>query len=265
MNWIEAIFLAIIEGLTEFLPVSSTGHLILASSFMGIASQPFTKTFTVAIQLGAILSVVVLYWKRFFESFAIYSKLFVAIIPTGIIVLLTGKYVDRVLDRIDVVGFALLLGGILLVFVDNWFADNEKNGDGEVNYRLAFVIGSFQCLAVMLPGLSRSAATIIGGLTQKLNRKTAAEFSFLLAVPTMFAATCYKIFEFYQQGHSFSGTDLSNLWIGNIGAFVVAWLAIRFFINYLSRNGFKVFGYYRIAIGVIILALYYSGFEFSLV
>ena len=262
MSLIEAIILAIIEGLTEFLPISSTGHMIIASSVMGIAGQGYTKTFTVAIQFGAILSVVAMYRKRFFQSIQFYIVLFIAFVPSAIFGLLLGPYIDAVLDRVDVVGYALLIGGLVLLFVDNWFKQNEQTGSTEVGYKQGFLIGCFQCLAILLPGLSRSAATIIGGLTQKLNRKTAAEFSFFLAVPTMFAATVYKLLKFFLDGNAFGSEQISLLIAGNVVAFIVAWVAIRSFINFLNKHGFKIFGYYRIVVGIIILILYYSGYQF---
>src|SRR5688572_2263193 len=188
----EAIILAIIEGLTEFLPVSSTGHMIIGSSLMGIAADPFTKMFTVAIQFGAILSVVVLYWKRFFQSLDFYFKLFIAFLPAAIAGFLFNDAIDSLLERVDVVGYTLLAGGIFFLFVDKIFAGNETSSK-DVTYPSALKIGAFQIIA-MIPGVSRSAATIIGGLSQKLNKRTAAEFSFFLAVPTMFAATAYKLF-----------------------------------------------------------------------
>ena len=264
MSLIEAIILAIIEGLTEFLPISSTGHMIVASSVMGIASEEFTKTFIVAIQLGAILAVLVLYWKRFFQSIEFYIILFVAFLPSAVFGLLLGPFIDQVLDRVDVVGFALLLGGIILLFVDKWFIRNEQETSTKVSFKQAFIVGCFQCLAILLPGLSRSASTIIGGLTQKLNRKTAAEFSFFLAVPTMVAATTYKLFKFFRSGNSFGADEISLLLVGNVIAFIVAWIAIRSFINFLNQHGFKFFGYYRILVGSIILVLYYTGYQFSI-
>lgn len=262
MSWFEAVILAIIEGLTEFLPISSTGHMIVASSAMGIASQDFTKLFTVCIQLGAILSVMVIYWKRFLQSFQFYLILFVAFLPAVFFGLLLGDWIDAVLERVDVVGYALLVGGIFLLYVDKLFAENETHPQTEIKFKNAFFIGLFQCLAILLPGVSRSAASIIGGLTQKLNRKTAAEFSFLLAVPTMFAATAYKLLKAFTQGVQFSNQEITLLLVGNVVAFVVAWLAIRSFISYLSMHGFKMFGYYRIVAGIIILVLYYSGYSF---
>lgn len=264
MSLIEAVILAIIEGITEFLPISSTGHMIIASSVMGIASEGFTKTFTIAIQLGAILSVMVIYWRRFLQTLRFYIILFIAFIPAVFFGLLLGDWIDSVLERVDVVGYALLLGGIFLLFVDGIFAGNESNPGQEISSKNAFLIGLFQCIAILLPGISRSAASIIGGLTQKLDRKTAAEFSFLLAVPTMFAATAYKLLKSYLSGIEFSGNQINLLIVGNVVAFIVAWIAIRSFIGFLTKHGFKVFGYYRIAVGLIILILYYSGYSFTM-
>jgi undecaprenyl-diphosphatase len=262
MTYIEAIIIAIIEGLSEFLPVSSTGHIIVASSVLGIQHESFTKLFTVVIQLGAILSVVVLYWKRFFQSFDFYLKIGLAFVPAVIAGLFLKDFVDSLLERVDVVGYSLLLGGIFLLFVDKIFSD-EKTTEREITYPKAFKIGLFQVIA-MIPGVSRSAATIIGGLTQKLNRKTAAEFSFFLAVPTMFAATVLSIFKFYKSGESLSSIQINLLIAGNVVAFLVAMIAIKSFINFLTKNGFKVFGYYRIVLGIIVLVLYYVGSGLSI-
>ena len=263
MSIFESIVLAIIEGVTEFLPVSSTGHIIIGSSLMGIADDPFTKMFTVAIQFGAILSVVVLYWKRFFQSFDFYFKILVAFIPAVIFGLLLKDTIDRLLERVDIVGYTLLAGGIFFLFMDRIFK-TENLEDQEVTYPKAFRIGFFQVIA-MIPGVSRSAATIIGGLSQKLNKKTAAEFSFFLAVPTMFAATVYSMYGFYEGGGSFGKNEVTALVIGNVVAFLVAMAAIKSFISFLTRHGFKVFGYYRIVVGIIILVLYYMGVELSVV
>lgn len=272
MSILQAIILAIIEGLTEFLPVSSTGHMIIASSLMGIADDPFTKMFTVAIQLGAILSVIVLYWKRFFPEgkewkfiIQFYLKLFVAFIPALVMGYFFNSLIDDLLEQVHVVGFALIGGGIIFLFIDNLFHVNEKTeNEKPVSYSTAFKIGLFQTLA-MIPGVSRSAATIIGGLTQGLTKRAAAEFSFFLAVPTMFAATIYKMFSFYTSGESFGSNEIVLLVIGNAVAFIVAIIAIRSFITFLTRHGFKVFGYYRIVIGTVILVLYYLGVELSVV
>lgn len=264
MSVFQAIILAIIEGITEFLPVSSTGHMIIGSSVMGIADQEFTKIFTVAIQFGAILSVIVLYWKKFFQSFGFYLKLLVAFIPAAIIGKLLGNQIDALLENVTVVAVSLLLGGIVFLFVDKWFEKTEKSGTDDVSYPSALKIGFFQCIA-MIPGVSRSAATIIGGLTQKLNRKAAAEFSFFLAVPTMFAATVYKLLEFHLNGGVFAPQEIKVLLVGNIIAFVVALIAIKTFIAFLTKHGFKFFGYYRIAIGIIILILHFAGFSLSVI
>ncbi len=271
MSILQAIILAIIEGLTEFLPVSSTGHMIICSSVMGIASDPFAKMFTVAIQFGAILSVIVLYWRKFLpekkslqQAINFYSKLVVAFIPAAVLGLLLNDFIDELLERVDVVGYALIIGGIFFLFVDKIFSKNEEMLNQNISYPSALKIGLFQTIA-MVPGVSRSAATIIGGLTQNLNKKTAAEFSFFLAVPTMFAATLYKMYKFYDDGGTFGSNEITLLVIGNIVAFVVAILAIKSFINFLTKNGFKVFGYYRIVLGVTILMLYYFGFGLTIV
>lgn len=262
MSILEAIILAVVEGITEFLPVSSTGHMIIASSLMGIAENPFTKTFTVAIQLGAIFSVVVLYWKRFFQTIDFYLKLTVAFLPAALIGFMLNDYIDQLLERVEVVGVMLIVGGIVFLFIDKLFQKTE-DGRNEISYPTALKIGLFQTIA-MIPGVSRSAATIIGGLTQKLTKKAAAEFSFFLAVPTMAAATGYKLLTFHQAGNGFSANEIIVLLIGNAVAFIVAMLAIKSFIAFLTNNGFKLFGYYRIALGVAILALYFSGIKLSI-
>ncbi len=263
MSYFEAILLAIVEGLTEFLPVSSTGHMVLTSSVLGIAENEFVKMFTVAIQFGAILSVLVLYWKRFFQSISFYTKLFIAFLPAAVIGFLFNDYIDMILENPIVVAISLLLGGIVLLFVDNWFAENETNGITEVSNKNAWMIGVFQVIS-MIPGVSRSAATIIGGLSQKLTRKAAAEFSFFLAVPTMFAATGYKMLK-YQMNVGFNTSDIGVLAVGNIAAFIVAIIAIKGFIGFLTKYGFKMFGWYRIALGAIIIALYAFGYELKMI
>ncbi|MDO9137568.1 MAG: undecaprenyl-diphosphate phosphatase [Lutibacter sp.] len=262
MNYIEAIVLAIIEGITEYLPVSSTGHLIIASSFYGIAGDDFTKLFTIVIQLGAILAVLALYWKRFFQSVDFYLKLFVAFLPAVFFGLLFNNYIDGWLESPIIVAITLILGGFILLKVDDWFKSNEIVDPNqpykhtEISYATALKIGFFQCLA-MIPGTSRSGASIIGGMTQKLNRRTAAEFSFFLAVPTMFGATSKKLYDYYSAGFTLSQDQINYLLIGNVISFIVALLAIKFFIDYLSKNGFKVFGYYRIVLGVALLLIHY--------
>jgi undecaprenyl-diphosphatase len=261
MSYIQAFILAVIEGLTEFLPVSSTGHMIIGSSVMGIAHDPFTKLFTIAIQLGAILSVVVLYWKRFFQTLDFYFKLFVAFVPAVVFGLLFNNYIDSLLENAVVVGLTLFLGGVLFLFLDKLFNDEGKT-DATPTYSSAFKIGLFQVIA-MIPGVSRSAATIIGGLTQKLTRKAAAEFSFFLAVPTMFGATAKKGYDYYKQGFAFDSHEINLLIVGNIIAFIVAMIAIKSFITFLTKHGFKVFGYYRIIVGLTILILYFAGYQLS--
>lgn len=258
MTFIEAIILAIIEGLTEFLPVSSTGHMIIASTFMGNASDSFVKLFTVAIQFGAILSVVLVYFKKFIKSINFYVLLFVAFLPTGIIGLSLKSYVDALLEEVVVVAISLLVGGVVLLFVDKYFAKNEKEGTEEVSYKTAFIIGIIQSIA-MIPGVSRSAATIIGGMSQKLTRKAAAEFSFFLAVPTMFAATLKSMWDEKELLIESTNNEWIILLMGNVIAFIVAYFAIKSFISFLNKNGFKVFGYYRIVLGGLILILLAAG------
>lgn len=255
----QAIILAVIEGITEFLPISSTGHMIIASSFMGISHLEFTKMFTVNIQFGAILSVLVLYWKRFFQSVDFYLKLFVAFIPAAVLGFLLNDFIDSMLENVVVVAISLLVGGIVLLFIDRIANDNAK--DKEVSFFEAFKIGLFQCIA-MIPGVSRSASTIIGGMLQGLSRKQAAEFSFFLAVPTMAAAGGYKLLKTY---HTIQAEDIKILLIGNLVAFIVAMLAIKFFINFVTKYGFKVFGYYRIILGLALLALLASGYKLDIV
>ena len=265
MTLIQAIILAIVEGLTEFLPVSSTGHMIIASWLMKVPNSDFTKFFTVGIQFGTILSVVVLYFKRFFQTLDFYFKLFVGFIPAMVFGFLLSDQIDALLESVLTVGIMLLLGGIIFILLDNWFKASENNPDKEIKYNNALVIGLFQCIA-MIPGVSRSASTIIGGLTQKLNRKQAAEFSFFLAVPTMFAATAKKMYDFYKDGGiNLSGEEWKLFGIGNIVGFIVAIIAIRAFIGYLTKHGFKVFGWYRIIVGAIILIFYFLGYNLQLV
>lgn len=256
MNYFQSIILAIIEGITEFLPVSSTGHLIIASSFFGIAHEDFTKLFTIVIQLGAILSVVVLYFKRFFQTVDFYFKLLVAFIPAVVLGLSFSKKIDELLENPVTVAVSLLIGGIILLKVDDWFNSSDDSSSQEISYLQAFKIGMFQCLA-MVPGVSRSGASIVGGMSQKLSRKTAAEFSFFLAVPTMFGATAKKCYDYYKDGFVLSHEQINFLIVGNIVAFVVALLAIKTFIGFLTKNGFKIFGYYRIIAGIAFLLIHF--------
>ncbi len=257
MNTLQAVILAIIEGLTEFLPVSSTGHMIIASSFMGIAHDDFTKLFTIVIQLGAILSVLVLYFKRFFQTFDFYFKIVIAFIPAVILGLILSDFIDELLENPITVAVSLVLGGVILLKVDHWFKKKEEvQTQEEIGYRQAFKIGLFQCLA-MIPGVSRSGASIVGGMSQKLSRTTAAEFSFFLAVPTMLGATVKKCYDYYTAGFVLSNEQINLLIVGNVVGFIVAMLAIKSFIGYLTKHGFKMFGYYRIAAGLAILIINY--------
>lgn len=260
MNIIQVIVLAIIEGLTEFLPVSSTGHMVIASSLMGISKDEFVKLFEIVIQLGAILAVVVLYFKRFFRSIDFYVKLIIGVIPAVIFGLLFKKKIDVLLESPLVVAVAFVVGGVILLFVDDWFNKPTIDDERKINHITALKIGFFQCLA-MIPGVSRSAASIVGGMSQKLSRKAAAEFSFFLAVPTMFGATLKDLYDFYKHGN-FAGADMQHeinfLLLGSAIAFVVAMLAIRSFITFLEKKGFKLFGWYRILAGIVIIILYFT-------
>jgi undecaprenyl-diphosphatase len=263
MDIIQAIILAIIEGITEYLPISSTGHMIIGASFLGIAEHPFTKIFEVNIQFGAILSVIFLYWKRFFQSLDFYYKLLIAFVPAAIIGFLLNDFIDSILENVWVVAISLLLGGIVLLYIDKYF--DGKTHKEQPNFKDSFVIGLFQCIA-MIPGVSRSASTIIGGMFMGLTRKSAAEMSFFLAVPTMFAASSYKLLKGYKSGDlTFDSEQLLLLGVGNLVAFLVSILAIRFFIGYLQKYGFKVFGYYRIALGLLLLGLLFAGVDLKIV
>ncbi|HHV84551.1 MAG TPA: undecaprenyl-diphosphate phosphatase [Petrimonas sp.] len=288
MSSLEAIIIAIVEGLTEFLPVSSTGHMIITQALLGIESTPFVKAFTVIIQFGAILSVVFLYWKRFFRlnritvfdksavvgmsfvqkgqaflkrflhKFDFYWKLFIAVIPAGVLGLIFGDQIDSLLENVFVVSVMLVIGGVVMLFVDKWF--NKPGENQSISWQRALKIGFFQCIA-MIPGVSRSMATIVGGMSTKLDRKNAAEFSFFLAVPTMAAAAGYKLYKLIGDPLSASmlQDNIRTLIIGNVVAFVVAVIAIRFFIDFLTKHGFKAFGWYRIIVGILLIVLLLSG------
>ncbi len=263
MTWWQTIFIAIVEGLTEFLPVSSTGHMIIAEKLLNIQSTEFVKAFTVIIQFGAILSVIVLYFKRFFQTIDFYWKLFIAFIPAAIFGFLLSDKIDELLESVTVVAIMLILGGILMLFVDKWF--NKTSENQTITPKKAIIIGLAQCVA-MIPGVSRSMATIVGGMSQKLTRKNAAEFSFFLAVPTMFAASAYKLLKLLTNPESkavlLENTDI--LIVGNLVAFIVAILAIKFFIGFVTKYGFKAFGYYRIGIGSILLILLLMGYDLTI-
>jgi undecaprenyl-diphosphatase len=259
MDYYQAIIIAIVEGITEFLPISSTGHMIITEKLLGLQNTPFLNVFKVTIQFGAILSVIVLYWKKFFQTMDFYFKLFVAFIPAAIFGFLLSDFIDQMLGNVWVVAISLILGGIVLLFVDNWFKNTKK--EDTVTYGKAFKIGLFQVIS-MIPGVSRSAATIIGGMTQKLSRKEAAEFSFFLAVPTMFAASAWQLLKLYKE---IKPSEISFLVVGNIVAFIVAMIAIKFFITFLTKHGFRVFGIYRIIVGGILLALLLAGIDLKIV
>jgi undecaprenyl-diphosphatase len=265
MNIFEVILIAIVEGLTEFLPVSSTGHMIITQGLLGIESNDFVKAFTVIIQFGAILSVVCLYWKYFFHGADFYWKLLIAFLPAAVAGLLFGDFIDSLLERVEVVAAMLVAGGIFMLFVDKMF-NHPQESSQEITKKKAVYIGLFQCMA-MIPGVSRSMATIVGGMTQKLSRKTATEFSFFLAVPTMFAASAYKLLKLFLHpgGTEILLRNLPALITGNIIAFVVALAAIRFFIGYVTRYGFKAFGYYRILVGGLILILVLTGHNLQII
>ena len=280
LTMFETIVIAIVEGLTEFLPVSSTGHMIIAQNVLGVESTEFVKAFTFIIQFGAILSVVILYWKRFFRlnrtpapegasfvrrllhKYDFYWKLLVAFIPAAVLGLLCSDAIDAMLESVTVVAVMLIVGGVFMLFCDRIF--NKGSEQTELTEKRAFLIGLFQCIS-MIPGVSRSMATIVGGMAQRLTRKAAAEFSFFLAVPTMFAATVYKLAKLFMEG----GTEilrenLAALIVGNVVAFIVALLTIKFFIAFVTKYGFKAFGWYRIIVGAVILILLLSGHELTL-
>lgn len=281
MDLLQTIVIAVVEGLTEFLPVSSTGHMIIAQKVLNVESTTFVKSFTFIIQFGAILSVVVLYWKRFFQLnrepvpegtptwkkllhvYDFYWKLLVAFIPAAVLGLLFNDLIDEMLERAEVVAVMLVLGGVFMLFCDRIF--NKGSEDTRLTERRAFMVGLFQCIS-MIPGVSRSMATIVGGMQQRLTRKAAAEFSFFLAVPTMFAATVYKMYKLFKEGGmQMIADNMTTLVVGNVVAFVVAMLAIKFFIAYVTKYGFKVFGWYRIIVGGLILIWLCMGHSLEMV
>lgn len=262
MTYLEAVIIAIIEGITEFLPISSTGHMIIASSFMGIAKDDFTKLFEVAIQLGAICSVVILFRGKFFplNRWKFYLKLIIAALPALILGALFSDTIDALLESPMVVSITMVLGGVALIFIDTFFKNPKISIDEEITNKQSFIIGFWQCVA-MIPGVSRSAASIIGGMQQGLTRKLSAEFSFFLAVPTMAAATGYKLLKAYTETPEliFTRNNMILLGLGNVVAFLVALLAIKFFITYLQKYGFKLFGWYRVIVGLILIILILTG------
>lgn len=257
MNTIQTIIIAIIEGITEFLPISSTAHMKFANPFLGIADSPFVDLYEIVIQFAAILSVVVIYRKEFFnfKDYRFYLKLLLAVLPALLFGALLKKYIDAVLDNLWVIATVMVLGGIALIFIDRYFKKQVAPVDHEpIQFKQAFWVGCFQVLAIVFPGLSRSAATIIGGLSQKLSKKAAAEFSFFLAVPTMLAASAKSTLDVYQDHPEVFVTDnLINLCIGGFVAFVVALISVKFFIQFVQKRGFSIFGWYRIALGLAML------------
>lgn len=262
MTITEAIIIAIVEGITEFLPISSTGHMIIAESLLKVPKDDFTKLFTVAIQLGAILSVLVLYWKRFFplNRWNFYFKLLIAVIPALALGALFSDKIDELLESPLTVAITMLAGGFVLIFIDQLFKTHTIQEEKDISFMRAFLIGCWQCVA-MIPGVSRSAASIIGGMQQKLTRNLAAEFSFFLAIPTMAAATGYKLLKAFKETPAIlqNSDNITALVVGNIVAFIVAMLAIKFFIGYLQKHGFRLFGWYRIIMGIILLILIQFG------
>lgn len=264
MTLIQTIIIAIVEGLTEYLPVSSTGHMIIAQKLLAVESTEFVKAFTINIQFGAILSVIVLYWKKFLQGIDFYWKLLIAFLPAAVIGFLAGDFIDSLLENVWVVAIMLIIGGILMLFVDKWF--NKPAENQSMNKNRALRIGFFQAIA-MIPGVSRSMATIVGGMANGLSRQNAAEFSFFLAVPTMAAASGYKLLKLFQEpgGIQIITDNLTTLMIGNVVAFLVAMAAIKFFIGFLTKYGFKAFGWYRILIGGVILALLLMNVDLSVI
>ncbi len=260
MTLFQSIIIAIIEGITEFLPISSTAHMKFANPFLGIANTPFVDLFEIVIQLAAIASVVVVYYKKFFDfkHYSFYLKLIVAVIPALVFGALLKKHIDAALGNLWVIACVMIGGGIILLFVDKLFASNE-NESQEMSYKKSFIVGCFQVLSILFPGLSRSAATIIGGMSQKLTKKTAAEFSFFLAVPTMLAASAKSTLDVYKTSPDvFTSDNLLTLLIGGVIAFVVALLSVKFFINFIQKKGFALFGWYRIILGLTIITLLYT-------
>ena len=277
MDLLQTIIIAIVEGLTEFLPVSSTGHMIIAQGLLGVESTPFVKAFTVIIQFGAILSVICLYWRRFFYPEAVqtgtsywkalydfYARLVVGVLPAVVLGLAFNDFIESNLGNVTLVAVMLIVGGVFMLFCDKLFGNGSE--DTKLTYRRAFIIGLIQCIS-MIPGVSRSMSTIVGGMSQKLTRKAAAEFSFFLAVPTMFGATCLETYKLISHGDGSllaTGNNLEMLIVGSVVAFIVAILAIKFFINYVTKYGFAAFGWYRIVVGIIILICMLCGVDMKM-
>ena len=260
MTIFQSILIAIIEGITEFLPISSTAHMKFANPFLGISPSPFVDLFEIVIQLAAIASVVFVYYKRFFnfKQYSFYLKLMVAVIPARIFGALLKKHIDAALGNLWVIATVMVAGGIVLLFIDKLFKVDETQSQ-EMSYKQSFIVGCFQVLSILFPGLSRSAATIIGGMSQKLTKKTAAEFSFFLAVPTMLAASAKSTLDVYQESPEiFTTNNLYTLLIGGVVAFLVALISVKFFIGFIQKKGFALFGWYRIILGLAIMACLYT-------
>jgi undecaprenyl-diphosphatase len=260
MTIFQSILIAIIEGITEFLPISSTAHMKFANPFLGISPSPFVDLFEIVIQLAAIASVVFVYYKRFFDfkQISFYLKLMVAVIPALIFGALLKKHIDAALGNLWVIAMVMVAGGIILLFIDKLFTADETQSQ-EMNYKQSFIVGCFQVLSILFPGLSRSAATIIGGMSQKFTKKTAAEFSFFLAVPTMLAASAKSTLDVYHESPEiFTTNNLYTLLIGGVVAFLVALISVKFFIGFIQKKGFALFGWYRIILGLAIMACLYT-------
>ena len=267
MNTLQAIIIAIVEGITEFLPISSTGHMAITSAILGIEKSEFTKLFIENIQFGTILSVIILYWRKFldFKRYHFYLKLFIAFLPAAFVGILLKKHIDRVLETPVFISVVMFLGGILLLFVDNWFKKPVIQKEKDITYKNSLVIGIFQLLSIVFPGFSRSAATIIGGMQQKLTRKAAAEFSFFLAVPTLAGAFAKSLWDTWREAPEvLTSHNIHLLILGNLVGFVVAIFAIRAFITFLTRHGFRAFGYYRIVVGLFLIIFLLTGHSLSI-
>lgn len=267
MTIFETIVLGIVEGVTEFLPISSTGHMALTSAVLGIEKDAFTKLFIENIQFGTIISVIILYWRKFLDlkKLSFYIKLFVAFIPSAIVGILLKKHIDKVLETPLFISVVMFLGGFVLLFVDNWFKKPSITKEENITVKNSFVIGVFQIIAIVLPGFSRSAATIIGGMQQKLTRKAAAEFSFFLAVPTLAGAFAKSLWDTWKDTPEIlTGSNIQLLALGNLVGFLVAMVAIKTFIGFLQKHGFKAFGWYRIVVGLVLITMILMGIDLKM-
>jgi undecaprenyl-diphosphatase len=262
MQFFQAIIIAIVEGITEFLPISSTAHMRFTNPLVGVQPTPFVDMFEVVIQFAAILSVVTIYWKKFldFQKFDFYVKLAIAVVPALVAGFFLKKHIDGALSNLTFIACVMIGGGIVLLFIDNVFSTSVIKNEPSITTKHAFIIGCFQVLSIVFPGLSRSAATIIGGMSQKLTRSLAAEFSFFLAVPTMLAASAKSFLDVYEDHPDVLVRDnFVTLGVGAVIAYIVALLSIKFFIGYLQKHGFRLFGWYRIVVGIAVLGLLFTG------